>query len=51
MLNGGNAKLREFFETYNVPRTGQIINKYKTKAGIFYRERVHAPLTDDVHVS
>lgn len=40
MKNGGNAKLRAFFESYNLPKDGPIDFKYKTKAGFYYREMV-----------
>ncbi|EWS72944.1 ARF GTPase activator (macronuclear) [Tetrahymena thermophila SB210] len=38
MLQGGNAKLRKFFEKYNLPKDAPMDFKYKTKAGIYYRE-------------
>ncbi len=40
MRNGGNARLREFFENYNIPKDGPIDFKYRTKAGQYYREMV-----------
>eukprot|EP01017_Pseudomicrothorax_dubius_P011155 TRINITY_DN1411_c0_g1_i2.p1 TRINITY_DN1411_c0_g1~~TRINITY_DN1411_c0_g1_i2.p1 ORF type:complete len:230 (+),score=88.60 TRINITY_DN1411_c0_g1_i2:389-1078(+) len=42
ILNGGNAKLKEFFQSYNIPENAPIAHKYKTKAGLFYRERLKA---------
>jgi len=42
MKNGGNAKLRAFFESYNLPKDGPIDFKYKTKAGFYYREMLKA---------
>ncbi|EGR27081.1 hypothetical protein IMG5_201980 [Ichthyophthirius multifiliis] len=38
MLQGGNKKLWDFFESYNIPKDSPIDFKYKTKAGIYYRE-------------
>ena len=40
MKNGGNAKLRSFFESYNMPKDGPTDFKYKTKAGQYYRDMV-----------
>ena len=40
MKNGGNAKLRAFFESYKIPMDGPIDFKYSTKAGAYYREMV-----------
>jgi ADP-ribosylation factor GTPase-activating protein 1 len=42
MRNGGNARLREFFENYNIPKDGPIDFKYRTKAGQYYREMLKA---------
>jgi hypothetical protein len=42
MKNGGNAKLRGFFESYGVPKDSPIDFKYKTKAGYYYREMLKA---------
>ena len=40
MLQGGNDKLRAFFDSYNIPKDAPIDFKYKTKAGIYYRAMV-----------
>jgi hypothetical protein len=40
MKNGGNAKLRAFFESYNIPKDSPVDFKFKTKAGFYYREMV-----------
>ena len=40
MRNGGNAKLRQFFANYNMPSDKAIDFKYRTKAGVYYREMV-----------
>lgn len=46
LLNGGNQKLRELFEEYGIPREGPFINKYKTKAAVYYREKLKALAED-----
>lgn len=40
MKKGGNDKLKEFFERYNVPMESSMDTKYKTKAAVYYREKV-----------
>lgn len=40
MLQGGNQKLKDFFENYNIPKESPIDFKFKTKAGIYYREKL-----------
>jgi hypothetical protein len=43
MLKGGNEQLRQFFKGYQLAvrsNDAPIDFKYKTKAGIYYRERV-----------
>lgn len=40
MFQGGNKKLRDFFAQYNIPKEAPADFKYKTKAGIYYREMV-----------
>ena len=40
MKNGGNQKLRQFFEYYGMPKDAPIDFKFKTKAGFYYRELV-----------
>ena len=40
MKNGGNQRLQQFFEYYKMPKDAPIDFKYKTKAGIYYREAV-----------
>eukprot|EP01016_Furgasonia_blochmanni_P030681 TRINITY_DN3184_c0_g1_i3.p1 TRINITY_DN3184_c0_g1~~TRINITY_DN3184_c0_g1_i3.p1 ORF type:complete len:235 (+),score=89.59 TRINITY_DN3184_c0_g1_i3:320-1024(+) len=42
MTNGGNAKLKSFFEQYNIPKDAPMDFKYKTKAAIYYREMLKA---------
>jgi ADP-ribosylation factor GTPase-activating protein 1 len=42
MKQGGNKKLREFFEYYKMPKDAPVDFKYKTKAGFFYRELLKA---------
>jgi len=42
MRNGGNAKLRQFFANYNIPSDKPIDFKYRTKAGVYYREQLKA---------
>ena len=37
---GGNAKLKQFFENYNIPKNTPMNYKYKTKVGNFYRAMV-----------
>ena len=41
VVNGGNAKLKAFFEKYYIPLDGPIDFKYRTKAGYHYRKTVH----------
>lgn len=40
MVNGGNMKLRDFFDKYYIPKDGPMNFKYRTKAGYFYRKQV-----------
>jgi len=40
MINGGNTKLKEFFEKYYIPKDGPKDFKYRTKASFFYRKQV-----------
>ena len=40
MRIGGNKRLREFFEEYQMPKDVPIDWKYKTKAAVYYRETV-----------
>lgn len=40
MVNGGNLKLRNFFEKYFIPKDGPMDFKYRTKAGYHYRDIV-----------
>jgi hypothetical protein len=42
MKQGGNAKLKQFFEYYKMPKDAPIDFKYKTKAGYFYRDLLKA---------
>jgi len=42
MRNGGNAKLRTFFENYKIPSDKPIDFKYRTKAGVYYRDMLKA---------
>jgi len=42
MKCGGNLKLKQFFEFYNMPKEAPIDFKYKTKAGVYYRELLKA---------
>jgi len=42
MKNGGNTRLREFFDNYKIPQEGPIDFKYRTKAGAYYREMLKA---------
>jgi len=42
MRNGGNARLRSFFENYNIPKDGPVDFKYRTKAGAYYRDMLKA---------
>jgi hypothetical protein len=42
MRNGGNLKLRQFFENYKIPSDKPIDFKYRTKAGVYYREMLKA---------
>jgi len=42
MRNGGNAKLRTFFENYKIPQDKSIDFKYRTKAGVYYRDMLKA---------
>jgi hypothetical protein len=40
MKHGGNTKLKEFFQKYNIPSDGPLEFKYKTRAAYYYREMV-----------
>jgi len=41
MFMGGNSKLKQFFEQYNMPTKDVTPDyKYKTQAGCYYREMV-----------
>ena len=40
MINGGNMKLRDFFDKYYIPKDGPMNFKYRTKAGYYYRKQV-----------
>jgi len=42
MKTGGNAKLRAFFDKYKMPKDAPMDFKYRTKAGIYYREQLKA---------
>jgi len=42
MKNGGNTRMREFFDNYKIPQEGPIDFKYRTKAGAYYREMLKA---------
>lgn len=42
MRNGGNAKLKSFFENYKIPDDKPIDYKYRTKAGTYYRDMLKA---------
>jgi len=42
MKQGGNGKLKQFFEYYKMPKDAPLDFKYKTKAGFFYRELLKA---------
>jgi len=42
MRNGGNARLRAFFDNYNIPKDGPVDFKYRTKAGAYYRDMLKA---------
>ena len=44
VINGGNAKLRAYFEKYFIPKDGPMDFKYCTKAGYDYRTRVYIDL-------
>ena len=43
MKNGGNQKLRKFFEYYGMSKDAPMDFKFKTKAGFYYRELVNIP--------
>jgi len=38
MKAGGNAKLKQYFESYKMPKDAPMDFKYRTRAGIYYRE-------------
>ena len=40
MRKGGNDKLKDFFERYNVSMEGPMDLKYRTEVAQHYRERV-----------
>ena len=40
MLLGGNANLQKIFGEYNISKDGEMSMKYKTKACLYYRNRV-----------
>jgi len=42
MVNGGNMKLRDFFDKYYIPKDGPMNFKYRTKAGYYYRNQLRA---------
>jgi hypothetical protein len=42
MKNGGNSRLRAFFDNYKIPRDGPVDFKYRTKAGAYYRDMLKA---------
>jgi len=42
MKAGGNAKLKQYFESYNMPKDAPMDFKYRTKAGYYYREMLKA---------
>lgn len=42
MKNGGNARLRAFFDSFHIPKDGPVDFKYRTKAGAYYRDMLKA---------
>ena len=46
MREGGNPKIIEFFNSYNMPENTAIELKYKTQAARYYREKLKA-VTDE----
>jgi len=42
MKRGGNKRLREFFELYQIPRDAPADFKYKTRAAAYYRDMIKA---------
>jgi len=42
MRKGGNKRLRDFFDKYMISKDAPIDFKYKTKAGVYYRENLKA---------
>ena len=45
LANGGNAKLSEYFEQYEVSKETPILFKYNTKAAQRYREELLAKVS------
>jgi len=46
MILGGNQSLKDYFKNLNFPDNSPMDFKYKTKAGQYYRDRVHNNLFD-----
>ncbi len=40
MKKGGNARLKNFFQKYNIALDGPLDFKYKTRAAYYYRDMV-----------